>query len=292
MLTNLPKHSLLPADHTQGNGFINDVAPNVLTGAEFLSGAGLGRIAGGAIGALVGSGQDGDIKGAVIGGALGVLGGTKVPKGGSAVNVTNDIWNISPVTQPFKNSINVFDDAYRTKLADIEGQRVIKAMDGVIKKDKASSVTVMTHADGTVSVGISGQLDAKGTKERIGNLQKKLDKEYGKGKYQVGIATLDEKQGLMRVDPSDLSRGNSLGNCSEPKCATAAGKNASQITGFAALWRGAGPNPYPKNIDQKGLSLNQMDFCETCGLPHNQGIYSNEAMKGKRALKVPEVKKP
>ena len=83
LLTNLPKHSLLPADHTQGNGFINDVAPNVLTGAEFLSGAGLGRIAGGAIGALVGSGQDGDIKGAVIGGALGVLGGTKVPKGGT-----------------------------------------------------------------------------------------------------------------------------------------------------------------------------------------------------------------
>ncbi|MCH7293724.1 DUF6862 domain-containing protein [Acinetobacter higginsii] len=83
LLTNLPKHSLLPADHTQGNGFINDVAPNVLTGAEFLSGAGLGKIAGGAIGALVGSGQDGDIKGAMIGGALGVLGGTKVPKGGT-----------------------------------------------------------------------------------------------------------------------------------------------------------------------------------------------------------------
>lgn len=82
LVNNLPKHSLIPADFTKGNGFINDTASGVLVAAEFASGASLGRIAGAGVGALIGSGSDGDVEGAVIGAGLGALGGkvTKVYK--------------------------------------------------------------------------------------------------------------------------------------------------------------------------------------------------------------------
>lgn len=93
-------------------------------------------------------------------------------------------------------SLNIFD--LRTKAAEDVGQNVLNVMDGVIAKDKASVVQVFIHEDGTVSVGISGNLNVPSTANRIATLQKAMDKKYGEGIYKVGTTILDEASGVQR----------------------------------------------------------------------------------------------
>ena len=73
--------------------------------------------------------------------------------------------------------------------------------------------------------------------------------------------------------------GNLPGVCGEPKCASIAGVNSSQITGYAAVWHGKWENPYPyvNEVNSLILSKNQMDNCPTCRNIHNQQIYSDKA---------------
>jgi len=145
------------------------------------------------------------------------------------------------------------------------------------RDNKNQVITVITHEDGTVSVGISGT--------KINNMQKlqsDLDEAYGKGKYTVGIGTLDETSGIERGYKGDIV-GNKPGVCAEPHCAVAARQNKSPMTGSATIWRGKGENRYPytgKNVHLFGND--QMNPCPTCGHPHNLRIYNNEANKGKK----------
>ena len=202
-------------------------------------------------------------------------------------NVDNDIWSYQAAKAELlvKKDVNIFDDKFRTNFADAEGNYVIQAMKGVVSKEKASSVTVMTHSDGTVSVGISGNLNAKGTIDRIKNLQQKLDKS-DPGKYRVGITTLDDtNHGLVRV--LEPKPGNAPGVCSEPKCAVTAGQNSSAVTGFATLWRGVGENPHPyKGTNANKLSSNQMSPCPTCNLPSNQSIYNQASNQPNKVIGI------
>lgn len=122
-------------------------------------------------------------------------------------------------------------------------------------------VSVMLHANRTVSVGISGDLNSSRTQQRIQIAQKALDKS-SVGAYTIGTGTLDGSHGLIKVDT-----GNRVGVCAEPKCAFVAKNNPSPVIGFAILWCGRGVNPYPlsqKELSGRNLSSNQMYMCDTC----------------------------
>ena len=166
---------------------------------------------------------------------------------------------------------NLFDISYRTLAAEKEGEKVVNAMKGIVAKDKSQSVTVMVHNDGKISVGLSGNIDAKRTQTTISNVQNKLDKTYGKGKYFVSTGTLTESNGVVQYPG-----GNKAGLCGEPKCAFQAGTNSSAVNSVAVLWRGVGDNPYPLK-NRGSLSSKQMSLCPTC--EGNKGIYSNTANK-------------
>lgn len=172
----------------------------------------------------------------------------------------------------------------RTKAADEAGQNVINVMDGLISSQKSPVVQILTHEDGTVSVGISGNINVAATADRIATLQAALDKEFGAGKYKVGTTTLDETNGVAKAVDTDGNKiGNAPGVCAEPKACAAAGQNQSPITGSATLWRGKGPNPYEHTgPNASNLSPNQMDPCPTCAKPSNQVIYNDTAKGGKK----------
>ena len=149
-------------------------------------------------------------------------------------------------------------------------------MDETVRKDRARSITIMTHADGTVSVGLAGDIDSSKSIEIIKRTQAQLDKMYGKGQYTVGTTTLNGDDGIVFIGD------NRPGMCGEGKCAQAAAQNPSPVTGFAVAWRGKGPVPHPyTGANKDSLSPNQMGFCATCSDPQNQAIYSNTANKNK-----------
>ena len=128
-----------------------------------------------------------------------------------------------------------------------------------------------------MSVGLAGDIGNRRTIQIIERTQASLDKMYGKGRYTVGATTLNSKDGIIQVD-----RSNAPGVCGEGKCAQAASQNSSPVTGFAAVWRGDGPNPYPyTGLNMGNLSSSQMGFCDTCSVPQNQAIYSNTANQNK-----------
>ena len=173
-----------------------------------------------------------------------------------------------------------FTDKYRTPLASQEAQNVVNALDGTVgNKNKYSSVTVITHEDGTVSVGISMNPEGKGGPTVIQNAQNALDNTYGKDKYTVSDSTLGKDDGLQRGRRPNGELSNAVGQCSEAWCSVQAGKNPSPPTGFATAWRGKGDNGHPLPNPPNNL-INHMKPCETCSIPQNQTIYSNTANKG------------
>lgn len=174
-----------------------------------------------------------------------------------------------PDYQNIRYGHNVYDESFRTVAADREGQKVIQAMEGVVSSKYSQTVNIMLHQDGTVSVGLSGNLGSSKTLARIQATQQALDKKYRAGKYIVSTDTLNGTQGLKKVDGS-----NEVGTCAEPKCSVAAKDNPSPVTGFAIMWRGRGDNPYPIKQDEakdRGLSSSQMYMCATCEF--NKEIY-------------------
>ncbi|SUD90612.1 hypothetical protein [Psychrobacter phenylpyruvicus] len=139
---------------------------------------------------------------------------------------------------------------------------------------KNQTVSVITHEDGTVSVGVSG------TNPNVARrLQSELDKTYGEGKYNVSTSALNENNGIVRGEGPNGELGNKPGVCAEPACAMVAGNNPSPATGSATLWRGKDDNPHPyTDKDADILDNQQMDPCLTCAEPNNQQIYQDTAI--------------
>lgn len=169
-------------------------------------------------------------------------------------------------------------DPPRTPAARAECQHVLDVMERMgISPEARKVVTVYVHADGTVSVGLSGR---PGAKNRA--FAQQLEHALNGGaptkkrppKYNVARDT-------MNVDELvPVSGGNSLGECAEPKAAEAANPNRSPIVGTDTRWRGEGENPYPytgTNTDGAPVDPRQMNPCATCGHPHNADAYVNRA---------------
>ncbi|MFP5392522.1 MAG: PAAR domain-containing protein [Gammaproteobacteria bacterium] len=175
---------------------------------------------------------------------------------------------------------SVFD--MRTPEAQAAADNVVNVMKGSVGLNKSPVVQVFTHEDGTVSVGLSGDITNPKTFSRIAAVQTALDKKYGPGIYRVGRTTLTESDGIVRpVDADGDAISNEPGMCAEPKAAMTAGQHPSPITGSATVWRGKDDNPHPYTGDKAGsLGGHQMDPCPTCALPHNQRIYNNAATGG------------
>ena len=158
----------------------------------------------------------------------------------------------------------------RTKEARMEAQKVAKTMEGVISKNDSPCITVFTHENGTVSVGMSGQSGGNKITRNANKLQEKLGDNY------VVSSTSMPTENLKQVET-----GCSLGNCSEPKAANAAHNNSSPITVYDTVWRGKGENPHKftgENIGDEVIGdYEQMDNCDTCADPHNIKEYMNYA---------------
>lgn len=151
------------------------------------------------------------------------------------------------------------------------------------------TISVITHQDGTVSVGISGN-----NPQQIAKLQRVLDNlpdkqgklPNGQRKYKVGTETLTEKQGVMQGVGRDGKLSNKPGQCAEPHCATSSGRNSSPIAGSITIWRGEPEDlkhVYAGNPKTK-FGDDQMDPCPTCALPYNQQIYHEEAIKSQNKI--------
>ena len=162
----------------------------------------------------------------------------------------------------------------RNLTAQRECQKVVNEILRLKSKDNREPiVSVFTHEDGTVSVGISG--DSGATERFAKQLEESLNKD-GRRKYQVlGVATDEFKNYLLKLHkdiPKDKAmskemKGNIVGVCAEPKAALLANSNKSPITGMDTRTpRKENNHPY-KGIDK--TSPNQMKPCRTCRVCEN-----------------------
>ncbi|WKB53295.1 RHS repeat-associated core domain-containing protein [Eleftheria terrae] len=161
----------------------------------------------------------------------------------------------------------------RTAEAQAECQAVIATMDKMTGKKTRSVVSVMTHEDGTVSVGFSGASSEKNRKFAE-DLQKNLNKGHKPPKYRVAPESMPT--GSLK----EVATGNAVGACAEPSVVNAAHGHPSPINGMDTRWRGAGDNPHPytgTNADGAPVAPSQMDPCDTCGDPDNIREYMNHA---------------
>lgn len=147
---------------------------------------------------------------------------------------------------------------------------------------KNAVISVYTHADGTVSVGFSGE---SGQWENFKNqLQIELDS-YAKNKYIVSnVVAADLLDNMTKGVPD---KGNKKGVCAVPKAATAAHDNPSPITGMDTRHRLVvsgeyATNPHPYTGEGK-TSNSQMDPCNTCKLYEKE--YMEYANKNKKSNK-------
>jgi len=146
-------------------------------------------------------------------------------------------------TQPSQNSSNkkpaedkgtgkVASYPPRTPEATAKAQNVVGELNNILGDGKRAPnpvVSVITHKNGTVSVGFSGEASPKNI-ETARQLQNVLNKKYG-DKYTV-------KAEPMPTDKLDtIEGGNRVGNCAESKVVNAAHDNPSEITGMDTVWR-------------------------------------------------------
>ncbi|NHZ67046.1 hypothetical protein [Massilia genomosp. 1] len=198
---------------------------------------------------------------------------------------------LAPIKAPTKNRPTVFDK--RTREADATAKVVVDEMAKLkIKKKESPSVQILTHEDGTVSVGLSGSVKSPKFRENAAKLQAGLDA-LEKGKYKVSTTTLDKSNGIKQLVDRDLSPiGPEPGVCAEAKAAAVAAENPSPINGAATVWRGKADNPHPYNNENPGpfpyadkkahkLSKDQMCPCMTCADASNSRIYHDAAVYGK-----------
>jgi len=142
-----------------------------------------------------------------------------------------------------------------------------------LSTDKRQAVSVLTHADGTVSVGISGG-NSRGNADVAQRVETQLNNGLPEPKYRVA------NESMPTGDLHQVPGGNRPGDCAEPHAAQAAHGHDSPITGGDTRWRGSGENPHPftgSNADGAPVHPSQMDPCPTCADPHNSSTYGNHA---------------
>ncbi|MFB9240538.1 PAAR domain-containing protein [Massilia antarctica] len=282
-----PEELVPPAVHTAM--LVVGVASAVILAGPVVAVVGLGLgMGGGMLGGFVGGkvfgeGTDGQkwsaLGGSVIGGMLGGKIGTGIVNKAIPSPITPGMGFIKGGLPGMRAAQSVFD--MRTPEAEAIAIEVANVMDEVqFGKGSSKALQVLTHEDGTVSVGVSGNLKAGDLTGKITRLQKTLDDKYGEGIYKVGKTTLDENHNVTqaRNEAGDLIS-NSPGMCAEPKAAAVAADNPSPITGSATIWRGKGPNPHPyTNKTGKIVTDRQMDPCPTCSVQANRQIYHSTAI--------------
>ncbi|WP_414853398.1 hypothetical protein [Brevibacillus sp. IT-7CA2] len=168
---------------------------------------------------------------------------------------------------------NVASYPSRTPEATAEAQNVVGELNKILGDGKRAPnpvVSVITHEDGTVSVGISGEASPKNI-ETARQLQNALNKKYG-DKYTV-------KAEPMPTEKLDTIEGsNTAGTCAESKVVNAAHDNPSKITGMDTVWRSSKKeNPYPY-----AEGSNQMNPCLTCSDIKNIEEYMKYANANKK----------
>lgn len=160
----------------------------------------------------------------------------------------------------------------RTAEAQGEAKKVVDTMNTMCGPGSRSVVSVLTHADGTVSVGFSGKQNAKNEKFAK-DLQRKLNGGKDHGKYRVSVEPVP---GVTRA-----GNGNEPNVCAEPHAASAAHGHDSPITGTDTRWRGReGENDHPytgTNADGAPVDAAQMNPCDTCGDATNASLYNDHA---------------
>jgi RHS repeat-associated protein len=155
----------------------------------------------------------------------------------------------------------------RTPEARAEAQHVVDTMSAMgLSSEKRKAVSVLTHEDGTVSVGISGK-DTPKNREVADRVAAKLNEGCDPPKYRVAPNGNEGPSGIKQ-QPG----GNKSGDCAEPSAAAAAHGHDSPVTGMDTRWRGDGENPHPftgSNSDGAPAHPSQMDPCPTCAHPDN-----------------------
>lgn len=171
------------------------------------------------------------------------------------------------------------DRYYQTVEAAQQAKTVIDEMKKATAKgpfltaNLYSSITVITHEDGTVTVGFSGK-DEKETYTTLERIKKQLNKVYP-NKYNVSVMNMHNYPGLRQGFTLDGEEANEPGHCSEAWAAKGASTNYSLITGYATAWRGkVGKNPHPAKNPPNNI-VDHMKPCETCD--ENLKIYSDIA---------------
>jgi RHS repeat-associated protein len=163
----------------------------------------------------------------------------------------------------------------RTAKARKECQKVIDVMgrmDKSIGRGRLRTVDVLTHADGTVSVGLSAS-DSDKNRTDAARLQNALNGEGQSDKYRVRVNS--NVPNIVKAEG-----GNDPGQCAEPHSAEAAHGHDSPVDGQDTRWRGKDPNPHPykgSNADGAPVEPSQMDPCPTCKHPPNAEEYGNYA---------------
>ncbi|MGK5507072.1 hypothetical protein ACSNN5_03025 [Brevibacillus formosus] len=168
---------------------------------------------------------------------------------------------------------NVASYPSRTPEATAEAQNVVGELNKILGDGKRApnpAVSVITHEDGTVSVGFSGEASPKNI-ETARQLENALNKKYG-DKYTVKAEPMPTEN--LKI----VQGGNAVGTCAESKVANAAHDNPSKITGMDTVWRSSKKeNPYPYAEDS-----NQMNPCLTCSHNINIEEYMKYANANKR----------
>ncbi|MGE7129343.1 pre-toxin TG domain-containing protein [Lysinibacillus xylanilyticus] len=172
-----------------------------------------------------------------------------------------------------KGTGNVTSYPPRTSEATAKAQNVVGELNNILGDGKRAPnpvVSVITHKNGTVSVGFSGEASPKNI-ETARQLQNALNKKYG-DKYTVKA----EPMPTEKLDT--IEGGNRVGNCAESKVVNAAHDNPSKITGMDTVWRSSkkeNPYPYAENS-------NQMNPCLTCSDIKNIEEYMKYANANKK----------
>lgn len=196
----------------------------------------------------------------------------------------------------YESKENPYKYPLRTDEARIQAQIVADTMNKTegISNRSSPVISVFTHKNGDVSVGISGSVDTDKARRKVQNnadkLQAELDK-IQKGKYTVSGESIDTSK---IIEPEN--KGNAPGQCAEAKAAKAASENTNDITGMDTVWRGdPSKNNHGKGIENQNnktteellnehdIKTNdiygQMNPCATCAA--NEEVYMKEANKNK-----------
>lgn len=178
----------------------------------------------------------------------------------------------------------------RTLNAQMEAQYVAAVTNRLFGKSMQNhpSITVLTHGDGSVSVGFSGEMDVNLTDQVFTELTR-LQHERGETALntQYRVSTEGMPKELLtkpKVSLESKSIPPALNNCSEPKAMAAAHGSGEAITGMDTVWRtdlrdGEKHAPYHHKYRYRKIELpwvyEQMGPCRTCKT--NKGAYFNYA---------------